>query len=117
MMIVDDSSLIRARIQNEYDQDSFQIVAEASDGQKAIDAFLKHRPEVVTMDLTMPNIDGIQTIEKIIEIDDEVKILVVSALNDKNTGMEAIEKGALGFINKPFTPEELRDALNLIVED
>ncbi len=116
-MIVDDSSLIRARIQNEYDKKVFEIVAEASDGQEAIEAFKQSRPEVVTMDLTMPNIDGIQTIEEIVEIDSEVKILVVSALNDENTGMEAIEKGALGFIHKPFTPEELRDALELIIED
>lgn len=117
MMIVDDSSLIRARIQNEYDKETFEIVAQASDGRKAVDAFIANRPEVVTMDLTMPNLDGIETIEKLIEIDEDVKILVVSALNDKNTGMEAIEKGALGFIHKPFTPEELRDALELIIED
>ena len=117
MMIVDDSSLIRARIQNEYDKDVFEIIAEASDGQEAIEAFIESQPDVVTMDLTMPNIDGIDTIERLVEINDDVKILVVSALNDKNTGMEALEKGAMGFIHKPFTPEELRDALQLIIED
>lgn len=117
LMIVDDSALIRARIQNEYDKDVFDIVAEASDGEEAIRQFIKSRPEVVTMDITMPNLDGIDTIEKLVEIDPAIKILVISALNDKATGMEALEKGAMGFIHKPFTPEELCNALELIIED
>jgi two-component system chemotaxis response regulator CheY len=79
--------------------------------------YKKLRPDVVTMDLTMPNMDGIDTIEKIIEMDADACILVVSALNDKATGMEALEKGAIGFINKPFTPEELCEALNMAIED
>lgn len=116
-MIVDDSALIRARIQNEYNKKIFNIVAEAGDGEEAILEFIKLRPEVVTMDITMPNLDGIDTIEKLVEIDPTTKILVISALNDKATGMEALEKGAIGFICKPFTPQELCSALELIIEE
>ena len=116
-MIVDDSSLIRARIQNEYNKDVFKVVAEAADGQEALEKYKEHNPDVVTMDLTMPNIDGVETIEKIIEMDPGACILVVSALNDKVTGMEALEKGAIGFINKPFTSDELCEALNMVIED
>lgn len=117
LMIVDDSSLIRTRIQNEHDKSLFNIVAEAKDGEDALEKFTEHRPQVITMDLTMPNMDGIDTIEKIVELDQDVRILVVSALNDKLTGMLALEKGAMGFINKPFTPEELCEALELIIDD
>jgi len=77
----------------------------------------KHHPDVVTMDLTMPNLDGIETIEQLVMLKPEVKILVVSALNDKATGMEALERGAMGFINKPFSESDIRSALATIIED
>lgn len=116
-MIVDDSALIRARIQNEYNKSKFAIIAEAKDGQDALELYIKFHPDVVTMDITMPNLDGIEAIQKLVAIDPSIKILVISALNDKATGMEALEKGAMGFIHKPFTAEELCEALELIVED
>lgn len=116
LMIVDDSALVRARIQNEYDQDVFNVVCEAKDGRDAIRLFEEHRPDVVTMDLTMPNVDGIETIETLIALNPKVQILVISALKDNSTGLEALEKGAMGFINKPFTPEELCEALEHLIE-
>ena len=63
------------------------------------------------MDLTMPEMDGIECIKNIIKIDDSVKILVISALSDKATGIQALKEGALGFLCKPFTEEQLLAAL------
>jgi len=65
----------------------------------------------------MPNLDGIECIEKLIELKPTTKILVISALNDKATGMEALEKGAMGFINKPFTQQEIIEALETLIEE
>ncbi len=112
LMIVDDSTIIRSRIQRAYDSDKFSVVAVASNGVDAIAQFKQFQPQVVTMDLTMPEMDGINCIEKLIELNPELLILVVSALSDQATGIEALQKGANGFLLKPFSDEDLRDALD-----
>ena len=117
LMIVDDSNLIRKKITREFDQSKFELIGTAKDGEEAVELFKKSNPEIITMDITMPHVDGIECIEQIISIDPSVKILVVSALNDKATGMEALEKGAMGFINKPFTEKDITQALETLVED
>lgn len=118
LMIVDDSNVIRRRIERiqEY-TNRFKIVATAANGLDAIDLFKRSRPDVITMDLTMPEMDGIEAIENIMDIDPEVDILVVSALSDKATGIEALEKGARGFLCKPFSEKDLLDALEELTED
>ncbi|WP_373092065.1 response regulator [Zhongshania sp.] len=116
LMVVDDSNIIRSKICRAHDTDKFDIVAAASDGAEAIELFNVHRPQVVTMDLTMPNIDGIECIERLAALDPEVLILVVSALSDQATGIEALEKGASGFLLKPFSEHELRAALDELTE-
>lgn len=117
LMIVDDSSIIRRKITRCYEGGEFTIVATASNGLEALALYLRFKPEVITMDLTMPHMDGIETIEKLIELNANLKILVVSALNDKATGIEALKKGALGFLCKPFTDVELTLALNELIAD
>ena len=69
------------------------------------------RRDVVTMDLTMPRMDGIECISHLVALKPEVRILVVSALADKATAVEAMEKGANGFLNKPFTDRQLNEAI------
>jgi len=116
-MIVDDSRIIRKKIERECGDSKFKVVGTASDGSIAIDLFKRVSPEVVTMDLTMPHLDGIECIRKLISLQPDLRILVVSALNDKETGIEAIEEGAIGFITKPFSAEKLHSALVEITED
>ena len=117
LMVVDDSNFIRSKIQRAYDKERFDIVATAKNGLDAIEKFKEHRIDVVTMDLTMPEMEGIDCIENLIALNPEILILVVSALSDKATGIEALEKGATGFLLKPFTEEELKDALNELTDD
>lgn len=117
MMVVDDSNVIRRKIERGAESEHFHIVTTASSGMHAILAFTKHRPEIITMDITMPHMDGIACIEQIIAKDNNVRILVISALADKATGIEALEKGARGFLCKPFTDEQLNEALRELVED
>ena len=112
LLIVDDSNVIRSRIERIYDGDSdVASIGKASNGHEAVDFVKQERPDIVTMDLTMPEMDGIACITEIMAVDNTIKIIVVSALSDKATGIEALSKGARGFLCKPFTDIELRQAL------
>ena len=117
LMIVDDSNIIRNKIRRAQEGQEFEVVASATNGNEAIRSFNSTRPQVVTMDLTMPQMDGIECIEKLVNIDPDVLILVVSALSDKATGIEALQKGARGFLLKPFTEKQLVDALKELTEN
>lgn len=117
MMIVDDSSIIRRKISRCYESCEFNIVATARNGLEALAQYVRFKPDIITMDLTMPQMDGIETIEKLMAFNPNLKILVVSALNDKATGIEALKKGAQGFLCKPFNDAELTQALNELMAD
>jgi two-component system, chemotaxis family, chemotaxis protein CheY len=112
MMIVDDSNIMRRRIERSQQIERLEVVACAANGREAVQLFAQTQPDVVTMDLTMPEMDGIECVEKLVEMNSDVLILVVSALADKATAVEAIEKGANGFLCKPFTDRQLNDALH-----
>ena len=111
LMIVDDSNVIRNKIRRSVHNERFKLVATACTGAEAITHFKATKPDVVTMDLTMPKMDGIECIENLMQLNPNVIILVVSALSDKATGIEALEKGARGFLLKPFTDDDLNNAL------
>lgn len=115
LMIVDDSNIIRNRIERSIQGLDIQAVATASDGAKAVEMFKEHKPDLVTMDLTMPNLDGLECIKQIRALSQNTSILVVSALSDRQTGLRALQYGARGFICKPFTDEQLVIALNKLI--
>lgn len=118
LMVVDDSNIIRRKIDRFNAQsEHFNVVAMASSGLDALEKFDTFKPQVITMDLTMPKMDGIECIQKVIEKDPNVRILVISALSDKATGIEALQCGASGFLCKPFTEKQLAKALLELVED
>ena len=111
LMIVDDSNIMRRRIERSQNFEEIELVGTAANGLEAIELFKKMDPDVVTMDLTMPQMDGIECIENIVRIKPAVRILVISALADKATAIEAMEKGANGFLEKPFTDRQLNEAM------
>ena len=111
LMIVDDSNIMRRRIERSNQFDELELVGTAGNGVEALEIFKKTDPDVVTMDLTMPQMDGIECISKIVALKPAVRILVISALADKATAVEAMEKGANGFLNKPFTDRQLNEAI------
>ncbi len=117
LMIVDDSNIIRRRIERSQQIDRLRVVGAAANGREAIELFERTNPDVVTMDLTMPEMDGIECVERLVAIKPAVLILVVSALADKATAVEAIAKGANGFLCKPFTDRQLNDALAELLQD
>src|SRR6201998_3936453 len=117
LMIVDDSNIIRRRIERSQQIARLEVVGSANNGRAAVEMFKRTQPDVVTMDLTMPEMDGIECVENLVAINPSVLILVVSALADKATAVEAIEKGANGFLCKPFTDRQLTDALHGLLLD
>ena len=111
LMIVDDSNLMRRRIERSQQFEELRLVGTAADGIEALDLFRETDPDVVTMDITMPHMDGIECIARLVAMKPSIRILVVSALADKATAVEAMERGANGFLNKPFTDRQLNEAI------
>ena len=117
LMIVDDSNIMRRRIERSQKFDELELIGTAGNGLEAIELFKKADPDVVTMDLTMPQMDGIECIGKLVELKPAIRILVISALADKATAVEAMEKGANGFLNKPFTDRQLNEAIADLIRE
>src|SRR6185312_1694229 len=111
LLIVDDSNIMRRRIERSQQFEELEVVGTAGNGLEALEMFHKTDPDMVTMDLTMPQMDGIECISKLVQLKPAVRILVISALADKATAVEAMERGANGFINKPFTDRQLNEAI------
>lgn len=112
MMVVDDSNIIRNKIARSLAEHRIEIVATASNGEEAVKQFIDNEPDIVTMDLTMPRMDGLECIRELKKRKPSTKILVVSALADKSTAIQALKEGALGFLCKPFTEDEISEAID-----
>ena len=115
LLVVDDSNIVRRRIERANDLPAIEFVGAARNGVEALEMHARLRPTLVTMDLTMPEMDGTQCVEKLVERDPALRILVISALADKATAIDALEKGASGFLCKPFTDRQLNDALRKLI--
>jgi len=119
LLIVDDSNMIRSRISRVVQGGGLSgiaLVGLARNGAEALRVARATQPEVVTMDLTMPEMDGIECIQEMLRMLPRTRILVVSALADKSTAIEALRLGARGFVAKPFSDDELKIALLDVVE-
>ena len=119
LLIVDDSNMIRSRISRVVQGGGLSgiaLVGLARNGAEALRVARATQPEVVTMDLTMPEMDGIECIQEMLRMLPRTRILVVSALADKATAIEALRRGARGFVAKPFSDDELKIALLDVVE-
>lgn len=119
LMIVDDSNIIRSRIARVTLQSNLrdvEIVGLARNGDEAVDICLRKMPDLATMDLTMPVMNGIECIEALLEFAPRLRILVVSALSDKATAIEALKRGAHGYLHKPFTDARLAEALTELMD-
>lgn len=115
MLVVDDSNLIRRRIERANEIPEIEVVGAACDGVQALAMHAQLRPTLVTMDLTMPQMGGSECVAKLVQRDPEIRILVISALADKLTAIEALENGASGFLCKPFTDRQLNEALRKLI--
>lgn len=117
LLIVDDSNIIRGKIARALGEYGLEIVGFASNGREAVAQFERLRPDVVTMDLTMPEMDGIACIRALKSMRGNIRVLVVSALADRATAIQALKEGAQGFLPKPFTETELSEAIGELLEE
>ena len=117
LLIVDDSNIMRKAI-NKYLKDfNIEVVGCAGDGIQALELCKSLKPDLVTLDITMPRMDGLTCLTEILKLDPSINVLVISALTDSATGLQALKKGAKGFLPKPFTAAELQEEIGLIVKE
>ena len=115
LLVVDDSNVIRKRIERANELPEIEFVGAARNGREALEMHALLQPTLVTMDLTMPEMDGAECVAKLVQRDPQIRILVISALADKLTAIDALEKGASGFLCKPFTDRQLNEALRKLI--
>jgi two-component system, chemotaxis family, chemotaxis protein CheY len=116
VLIVDDSKLMRRLMRETLIADGWDVVGEAADGREAAERYQELWPDAVTLDMVMPDADGIHALHAILAINPHAKVVVVSALNQTKLISEAIRAGAEDFLAKPFMPEQLQDTLRTCVE-
>jgi two-component system chemotaxis response regulator CheY len=115
VLIVDDAVYFRVKMKQMIERLGHEVVGEASDGMKAAAMYSQLLPDIVTMDISMPNTNGIESVEMIIDRHPRAKIVMVSALGQKNLVLEAMQKGAKHFIVKPFQIEVLGKVLSQVL--
>lgn len=115
LMVVDDSIFMRLMIKNILLDLGHEIVAEASNGLEAISLFLQHSPDLITLDITMPEMDGITALKEIKSYKSDSKIIMVSAMGQQSFVIEAITLGARDFIVKPFDKDRVAEAVKKVL--
>lgn len=115
VLIVDDAAFMRMMIKDILSKNGFEIVGEAENGAKAVEKFQELRPDLTTMDITMPEMDGITAVKEIKRIDPSAKVIMCSAMGQQAMVIEAIQSGARDFIVKPFQPDRVLEAVRKAV--
>ena len=116
VMIVDDAELMRMIIKDILIMHGHEVVAEVSDGEEAIQTYLEVKPDLVLMDLIMPNMDGNEAFLKLLSLDPEAKVVLCSSLGQQAFITESMKIGAMGFIVKPFETDGMLDVIKKIAE-
>lgn len=117
VLIVDDAKFMRLTLSNIFSKNNFDIIGLAENGEEAIELYKEHKPDIVTLDVTMPIIDGIEALKQIIKFDENAKVIMCSAMGQQKLVVEAIEQGAKDFIVKPFDEKRVINTVNQILED
>ena len=115
VLVVDDSALIRKVLIELLNNNGFNVIGEATNGQEGLDMYKELSPDIVTLDVTMPVMDGVEALRQIIELDANAKVAMITAAGQKERLMEALKIGAKLFITKPFNEEEVLNSLSDLV--
>lgn len=110
LLIVDDSEFQRTMVRKAL-EDDFDVVAEAGNGIEAVEQFDSHSPDAVTMDIMMPELDGVEATAEIKSRDDPPVVVMVTSVDQKEKMKEAVAAGADGYVTKPFEPEDVQSEL------
>ena len=122
VLIVDDAMFMRnmiAEIFNgkKFGDEEFEVAAEAENGLEAVEKYKEHKPDIVTMDIVMPEMTGIEALKEIMNMDSGANVIMCSALGQDSLVMEALDAGAKDFIVKPFQPEKVLDVVMRILDE
>jgi len=112
IMVVDDAAFLRAMLKDILIKAGHEIVSEAGNGKEAIERYKTFRPDLVTMDITMPVMEGVEAVKEIRKLDPKANIVMCSAVGQRNLIIEAIQNGAKDFIIKPFHTSRVLEAVD-----
>ncbi len=111
VLVVDDAAFMRVSIKNMLSKHNYEVVGEAENGKVALAKYLELNPDIVTMDITMPEMDGLESLKKILAVNPAANVVMVSAMGQESMVREAVLTGAKGFIVKPFKEDVILAAL------
>ena len=117
LLIVDDSLIIRQAIARFMENFDIEIIATAHNGDTALELYKKFLPDYVTLDITMPGLGGFHVLKEMVKANKKSKIIVVTALADKSTGLKALKMGASSYLNKPFGAQKFKSAFERLMLD
>lgn len=115
ILVVDDAAFMRMMVKDVLSKNGYEILGEAENGQKAIEKYKELNPDLVIMDITMPEVDGIQAVKEIKKIDPNAKIIMCSAMGQQAMVIESIQAGARDFIVKPFQADRVVEAVKKVI--
>lgn len=115
ILIVDDAAFMRMMIKDVLTKNGFEVVGEAENGQKAIEKYKELKPELVIMDITMPEVNGIEAVKEIKAFDSAAKVIMCSAMGQQAMVIESIQAGATDFIVKPFQADRVIEAVKKVL--
>ncbi len=115
ILVCDDAAFMRMMIKDILTKNGYAVVGEAENGAKAVEKYLELKPDLVLMDITMPEMDGIQALKKIKELDAGASVIMCSAMGQQAMVIESIQSGAKDFIVKPFQANRVLEAVNKVV--
>ena len=116
VLICDDAAFMRMMIKDILTKNGYNVVGEAENGLKAVEKYQETKPDLVLMDITMPEMDGIQALKKIKQADPNASVVMCSAMGQQAMVIESIQSGARDFIVKPFQPDRVLEAVKKAVE-
>jgi two-component system chemotaxis response regulator CheY len=115
VLVCDDSAFMRMMLKKVLIENGHEVVAEAGDGKQAVQMYRLHKPDLTTMDITMPNLDGIEAVKIIHDENPLARIIMVTALGQKAIITDALKAGASDFIVKPFDPAQVIDTIKKVL--
>ncbi len=115
ILIVDDAAFMRMMIKDSLTKSGYTNIIEAADGQLAFETYQAEKPDLVIMDITMPNMDGIQALQAIRAFDNNARVVMCSAMGQESMVVDAIRFGALDFIVKPFKPDRILQTVSKVL--
>ena len=111
ILVVDDATFMRMMIKDILTGSGYEIIGEAENGVQAVSMFKRLTPDLVIMDITMPEMDGIRAVKEIIKVDGKARIIMCSAMGQQAMVIQSIQSGALDFVVKPFQPDRVLEAV------